>query len=95
VVVLVESRVQVAGEIEYLLATHRRLTGPRCDVNQLPAGQFVVSARHTDRQSTLIVRGEQPISEPVWTVSQLSLEDLVLAYMDPRQPQAPPLEAVR
>ena len=30
-VVLVDSRVQVAGDIEHLLATHHRLTGPRRD----------------------------------------------------------------
>ena len=32
-VVLVDSRVQVAGDIEHLLATHHRLTGPRRDAS--------------------------------------------------------------
>jgi ABC-2 type transport system ATP-binding protein len=32
-------------------------------------------------QSTLVVRTDAPIHDPAWTVSQLSLEDLVLAYM--------------
>ncbi|NUP76199.1 MAG: ABC transporter ATP-binding protein [Nonomuraea sp.] len=82
VIVLVDSRVQVAGEVERLLATHHRLTGPRRDPDRLPAGQHVVSARHTDRQSTYIIRTDDPIHDPAWTVSQLTLEDLVLAYMD-------------
>jgi ABC-2 type transport system ATP-binding protein len=81
-VVLVNSRVQVTGEVEELLATHHRLAGPRRDPDQLPRDQHVISASHTDRQSTLIVRTETPIHDPVWTVSQLSLEDLVLTYLD-------------
>jgi ABC-2 type transport system ATP-binding protein len=80
-VVLVDSRVQVSGEIDTLLATHFRLTGPRRDETTLPAAQHVITASHTDRQSTLLIRTEEPILDPAWTVSKLSLEDLVLAYM--------------
>ncbi|WP_431901390.1 ABC transporter ATP-binding protein [Nonomuraea sp. bgisy101] len=81
-IVLVDSRVQIAGETEHLLATHHRLTGPRRDPSRLPADQHIVSARHTDRQSTYIIRTGAPILDPAWTVSRLTLEDLVLAYMD-------------
>jgi ABC-2 type transport system ATP-binding protein len=80
-VVLVASRVQLGGDIDSLLATHHRLTGPRRDPTRLPADQHVVTASHTDRQSTLLVRTEAPIHDPAWTVSQVSFEDLVLAYM--------------
>ncbi|WP_049564020.1 ABC transporter ATP-binding protein [Nonomuraea sp. SBT364] len=81
-IVLVDSRVQIAGEAEHLLATHHRLTGPRRDQGTLPADQHVVSARHTDRQSTYVIRTDAPILDPAWTISRLTLEDLVLAYMD-------------
>jgi ABC-2 type transport system ATP-binding protein len=80
-IVLAASRVQVAGEVEDLLATHYRLVGPRSDPAAMPAGQQVVEASHTDRQSTMIVRSSTPIDDPSWSVEQLSLEDLVLAYM--------------
>ncbi|MEV4379100.1 ABC transporter ATP-binding protein [Streptosporangium sp. NPDC049644] len=83
-IVLVDSRVQVAGEVDRLLATHHRLTGPRRDPGRLPADQHVISARHTERQSTFVVRTDAPIHDPAWTVSRLGLEDLVLAYMDKR-----------
>ncbi|GII66596.1 ABC transporter ATP-binding protein [Sphaerisporangium krabiense] len=83
-IVLVDSRVQVAGQTDRLLATHHRLTGPRRDPDRLPADQQVVSARHTDRQSTFVVRTDAPIHDPAWTVTPLSLEDLVLAYMEKR-----------
>ena len=101
-VVLVDSRVQVAGDIEHLLATHHRLTGPRRDEANLPADQDVISASHTDRQSTYLVRTEAPILDPAWEVSQLDLEDLVLAYMgrssderNPKRGSRPTLEALR
>jgi ABC-2 type transport system ATP-binding protein len=80
-VVLVDSRVQVAGSIEELLATHYRLTGPRRDANALPSDQQVIGESHTDRLSTLVVRTDKPVLDPSWSVEQLDLEDLVLAYM--------------
>jgi ABC-2 type transport system ATP-binding protein len=80
-VVLVASRVQIAGEIEALLASHYRLTGPLRDLDSLPANQQVIEESHTDRQSTLFVRTDDPILDPAWTVEQVNLEDLVLAYM--------------
>jgi ABC-2 type transport system ATP-binding protein len=83
-IVLVDSRVQVAGEVDKLLATHHRLTGPRRDPGRLPESQQVISERHTDRQSTFVVRTDAPIHDPAWMVTQLSMEDLVLAYMDQR-----------
>ncbi|KAB8192404.1 ATP-binding cassette domain-containing protein [Nonomuraea phyllanthi] len=83
-IVIVDSRVQVAGETDKLLATHYRLTGPRRDPDRLPADQHVISASHTERQSTYVIRTDAPIHDPAWTVTGLSLEDLVLAYMDRR-----------
>jgi ABC-2 type transport system ATP-binding protein len=80
-IVLVASRVQLAGDLDTLLATHHLLTGVRRDPATLPADQQVISASHTDRQTTLLVRTDTPIHDPAWTVGQLSLEDLVLAYM--------------
>jgi ABC-2 type transport system ATP-binding protein len=80
-VVLAASRVQVTGEVEGLLASHHLLTGPRRDPASLPADQEVIEASHTDRQSTLLVRTDKPILDPTWTVGQVSVENLVLAYM--------------
>jgi len=80
-IVLTGSRVQVAGDVDELLASHHRLTGARRDPAHLPADQEVIEASHTDRQSTLLVRSSGPILDPAWAVEQVGLEDLVLAYM--------------
>jgi ABC-2 type transport system ATP-binding protein len=80
-VVLVASRVRIAGEVDDLLATHHRVTGARRDLDSLLQQVETIEESHTDRQSTLIVRSSTPIDDPAWTVEQLTLEDLVLAYM--------------
>ena len=80
-IVLVASRVKVAGPVDDLLVTHRLLSGPRRDPASLPGGVQVISASHTDVQSTLLVRSAGPVLDPAWTVSEVGLEDLVLAYM--------------
>ena len=80
-IVLVASRVRVAGETEELLATHHRLSGPRRDPHSLPASWDVIDESHAGKQSVLLVRTQDPILDPAWTVRPVSLEDLVLAYM--------------
>ena len=82
-IVLVASRVRIAGEVAALLASHRRLSGPRRDPTTLPAGQDVIEESHTDKQSVLLIRTSEPVHDPAWTVTPVSLEDLVIAYMSP------------
>ncbi|WP_151484834.1 ABC transporter ATP-binding protein [Streptomyces albicerus] len=99
VIVLVDSRVQVAGDIDDLVACHHRLTGPRRDPDTLPAGQHIITASHTDRQTTLLVRTDTAVHDPAWTVHPLGLEDIVLAYMtrpaDAVRDTRPALEVLR
>ncbi|NEB18131.1 ATP-binding cassette domain-containing protein [Streptomyces coelicoflavus] len=99
VVVLVDSRVQVAGDTDDLVACHHRLTGPRRDPAALPVGQHVITASHTERQTTLLVRTDTAVHDPTWTVGPLGLEDIVLAYMtrpaDAVRDTRPALEVLR
>lgn len=67
--------------VDELLAAHHLLTGPRRDAGTLPDSVQVISASHTDVQTTLLVRTAGQILDPAWTVSEVGLEDLVLAYM--------------
>jgi len=80
-IVLAGSRVRVAGPVDELLAAHYLLAGPRRDPATLPDELTVISASHTDVQTTLLVRASGPVLDPAWTISEVGLEDLVLAYM--------------
>jgi ABC-2 type transport system ATP-binding protein len=80
-VVLVRGQIQVAGEIAALVASHHRISGPRRDAESLPAALEVVEESHTDRQSSFLVQTDEPIFDPTLTVTAVTLDDLVLAYM--------------
>jgi ABC-2 type transport system ATP-binding protein len=80
-IVLVASRVQIAGPVDELLAQHHRLIGERRDPATLPSNQEVIESSQTERQSTILIRTTDPILDPAWTVEDVGLEDLVLAYM--------------
>jgi ABC-2 type transport system ATP-binding protein len=87
--------VRMAATLDEVIAKHRRVTGPRTEQSRLPQDMHVVSASHTDRQSTYVVRIDHPIHDPAWSVSELSLEDVVLAYLTPPSGSAPALEMLR
>ncbi|WP_433720009.1 ABC transporter ATP-binding protein [Actinoplanes sp. CA-051413] len=81
-IVLTGSRVQLAGDVDELLAAHYRLVAARGDLDKLPPGVEVIQAEHTDRQSTLIVHdtlGAVP-GIPV-EAERIGLEDMILAYL--------------
>jgi ABC-2 type transport system ATP-binding protein len=80
-VVLVASRVRVAGDVEKLLATHHRVTGTPREAADLPPDAEVIDDRRSDGQSTLIVHCYSPIEDPLLMVEGVTLEDLVLAHM--------------
>ncbi|MGI9079884.1 MAG: ABC transporter ATP-binding protein [Acidimicrobiales bacterium] len=88
-VVLATGHVALTGEVDALLATHRRLIGPRRDPSTLPANQTVIEASHLDKQTTLLVRTDQPILDPAWTVTPVGLDDIILAYMRQARDGAP------
>ncbi|HEY3956608.1 MAG TPA: ABC transporter ATP-binding protein [Streptosporangiaceae bacterium] len=81
-----QGRVQVAGEVEDLLASHRMLTGPAAEASRYDQ-QPVVHARRGTAQAHLLVRGtaDDPVP-PGWEAHRVGLEELALAYL--REPAA-------
>ncbi len=75
-IVLCDSRVQVAGDVRELLAGHRRLIAPG-GVGPLPAGVEVVRVE----PGGAVVRTGLPPSELAHRTEPVGLEELVLAYM--------------
>jgi ABC-type multidrug transport system ATPase subunit len=80
-IILSASRVQIAGDIQEIAQTHKRLVGLRQDEAAVASVHTVVEASHTARQTTLLVRTHGPILDPSWEVQEVSLEDIVLAYL--------------
>jgi ABC-2 type transport system ATP-binding protein len=80
-IVLVASRVQVAGEIDSLLASHHRLVGCGLDDSKLPASAQIIEAAAGGGQRTLLLRSDDTLHGADWESQPVSLEDLVLAYM--------------
>jgi ABC-2 type transport system ATP-binding protein len=80
-IILSAARVQLAGDIQEIGRTHKRLVGPRQDEAAVASVHTVVEASHTARQTTLLVRTHGPILDPSWEVQEVSLEDIVLAYL--------------
>ena len=91
-IVLVGSRVQVAGEVSDLLASHRMLTGVRADPAIMPPGSTVISASRDGRPRMVLARVAGPVDETAWPGGPITLEDLVLAYMS-RATDAPRRES--
>jgi ABC-2 type transport system ATP-binding protein len=84
-VVLARGQVQVAGDVETLLAGHQILTGPAADAGtQLD----VVHARLGSAQAHLVVRRSGAATRPPagWQAQPVTLEELMLAYL--REPGA-------
>jgi ABC-2 type transport system ATP-binding protein len=96
-VVLNGGRLQLAGEVDALLAGHRILTGPGGEMYLGSERAMVVHASTAAAQAHLLVR--MPPDDPVppgWQSNPASLEDLVLGYLrDPGAQLLPARPAAR
>jgi len=81
VILLASSRTQICDDIDSVLATHRMLLGPRQALPETGWVFEVIKATHTANQTRLVVRVDGPILDPAWEVSEVALEEIVLAYM--------------
>ncbi len=87
-ILLAGAQVQLCGDIEDLLAEHTVLVGPRKDTSPIERAHTVVHATKTARQATLVIRRGGPVLDPGYQAEDISLEDLVLAYMGAAAPAA-------
>jgi ABC-2 type transport system ATP-binding protein len=86
-VLMSRGRVQLAGEVDDLLASHRLLTGPAAEADRYAERLSVVHARRGEAQAHLLVRATaaDPVP-PGWEAHPVGLEELALAYL--REPAA-------
>ena len=86
-ILMSRGRVQLAGEVDDLLASHRLLTGPAAEADRYAERLSVVHARRGEAQAHLLVRAtaDEPVP-PGWEAHPVGLEELALAYL--REPAA-------
>jgi ABC-2 type transport system ATP-binding protein len=93
-ILLASSRTQLCGGIDDVLASHRVLVGPRRDAAAAGRSLTIIKSTQTTRQARLLVRLDGPVADPSWAVTEVGLEDIVLAYMgEASTPTANPLTA--
>ncbi len=82
-VLLSSGSVQVAGEVDDLLASHRVLTGPASEADSCAERLNVVHVRRGEAQVHLLVRinGATDALPPGFEEHPVSLEELTLAYL--------------
>ena len=80
-IVLAAGRVQLADDIDHVLATHRLLVGPRREPDSIAHLHRVLRVTHTPRETTLLVRTNGRVWDQGWEVHDLSFEEIVLAYL--------------
>ena len=82
-ILLSGGQLQVAGEVDDLLARHQLLTGPAAEADRYAGQLDVVQTRRAEAQAHLLVRtsGRGGPVPPGWETHPVSLEELVLAYL--------------
>ena len=82
-IVLARAQLQVAGEVDDLLACHRLLTGPTAEADAYAGRLTVVQTRRGEAQTHLLVRTSGPDQQmpPGWESHQVSMEEMVMAYL--------------
>ena len=80
-IILSAARVQLVGEISEIVRTHKRLTAPHREPGAIAGVAAIVEEYATPRQTQLLVRTDGPLIDPAWEVSDVGLEEIVLAYL--------------
>jgi ABC-2 type transport system ATP-binding protein len=81
IILLAGSQVQIYGDIDPLLTEHKILVRPNHDAARIERTHKVVHTVATADRSTLLVRLNGPVTDPAYKAEDVTLEELVLAYM--------------
>ena len=80
--IMAKGRVQLAGDIDALREEHVLVVGPRAAQSVMDNDPALVSARHSELESALLVRRRRHTTSPGWRTEPVSLEELVIAYLE-------------
>lgn len=91
-ILLSASHVQLAGDIDEIVRSHKWLLGPRTDTSAIASIHNIIQESHTNRQTRLLVRINEHLFNASWEVHDATLEDIVLAYMGQTMSYNAPVE---
>ncbi|HEY7420175.1 MAG TPA: ABC transporter ATP-binding protein [Ktedonobacteraceae bacterium] len=88
-VILSSACVQLAGDRDSIMESHKLLIGPSDEFEPLSKEHTVVQAHRAERQTNAVVRLHDKFTEPNWQVKDMTLEDIALAYLSLRPEETP------
>jgi ABC-2 type transport system ATP-binding protein len=91
-IVLSAGRPVLCAGIDELLASHRRLRAAARKTAAIAGRHQIIQRTRTPREVTMTVRLRGSVLDPAWEVSEVGLEEIVLAYLAQGAP--PPPEAI-
>jgi ABC-2 type transport system ATP-binding protein len=92
-VILSQGGVQLSGAIDDIRRDHRVLIGPRADASSVARHHDVIEQTGLGRQATLVVRRAGDAHHDGWESSEMTLEEIVLAYLAQGSTVVPEIEA--
>ena len=81
IILLSAGRTQLCGAIDDLVGSHKMLVGPKRRPSDIEPSVHVISSTSSANAVRLVARVSGPILDPTWDVSEVGLEDIILAYM--------------
>jgi ABC-2 type transport system ATP-binding protein len=81
-IVIRDGQLRLVGDLDSIRHEHRWVSGTHEHTRRVPQGVRVINRSRQDRHTRLLVRTLGPMLDPELLVSPVSVEDLVLAYLD-------------
>jgi ABC-2 type transport system ATP-binding protein len=95
IIILAASRLTLVGDITDVVDRHKLLISSRRDIDGIEHLHNVVQVVHAERQTSVLARMNGHIWDPTWEVHDVSLEEIVLAYLGRPRRDAPPVTMSR
>jgi ABC-2 type transport system ATP-binding protein len=84
-VIVADGRLRLGGDLETLLGEHQWVTGSPEALKRLAARSLVIGPSRGRVAGRLLVRSDAALIDPTLSPGRVTLEDLVLAYLEPGQ----------
>lgn len=81
-IVIRDGRLQLADHVDEVITTHHRLIGPTNTADLVSSAVTVLARADSEKQTTLFARTPHNIDFPEWSAEPLTVEDVVMKYLE-------------